>query len=103
MNLKNKYGFLSMLSSIIGLLLLIASYAVAPEAPKGVVVIGIQLIFFIAIIFLVLGIFGSTIAMKQKEKGVKKYVGFLLPILILLFILLVPILMAIGFMLNDCP
>ncbi|MEK4304375.1 MULTISPECIES: hypothetical protein [Oceanobacillus] len=71
MNLKKKYGFLSMLSSIICLILLIASYVVAPETPQGIVIIGIQLIFFMGIIFLVLGIFGSTIAMKQKEKGVK--------------------------------
>lgn len=40
---------------------------------------------------------------ETKGKRGKKYVGILLPILILLFILLVPILMAIGFMLNDNP
>ncbi|MFD1416951.1 hypothetical protein [Oceanobacillus jeddahense] len=101
MNVKKNYGFWSMLSSIMGLILLIVSYAVAPEEPQGMVTIGILVLFFTAILFLVLGTIGSTLAMKQQEKGRKKYVGIFLPVLILLFVVLVPILMGIGFILND--
>ncbi|WP_312476156.1 hypothetical protein [Neobacillus sp.] len=64
---------------------------------------GLKIMFAVAIILFALGIIASILSIKLKENGTKKYVGILLPVLIILFVILFPILMAIGFMLNDKP
>ena len=103
MILNKTYSYWSVLLSIVGTLLLIGTYFLSPSDPQGMIVVGLKIMFTAAIILLVLGIISSTLAIKKKENGMKKYVGILLPVLIILFVILIPILMAIGFMLNDNP
>lgn len=100
---KKTYGYWSVLFGITGTLLLLATYLVSPSNPQGTAVVGLMILLAVAIVTLVLGIITSTIAIKKKEGGMKKYVGILLPVFILLFIVLIPILMGLGFMLNENP
>lgn len=100
MILNKTYGFWSTLLSILGLLLLIATYAVA-DGPEGFMVVIVATILTLSVISLVLGIVYSILAIKNKEPSIKKYTGILLPVLIILYFVLVPFLMAIGFMLNG--
>lgn len=94
---KKTNGFWSTLLSIIGTLLLIATYAVA-DGPQGIEVVLIAAMMILSIILLLLGIVSSIVAIKKKEPGTKKYLGILLPVLIVLYVILVPILMLIGFL-----
>lgn len=103
MIIKKTYSYWSVFLSIVGFLLLIATYLFSPSDPQGMIVLGLKIMFVAAIILLALGIISSTIAIKKKEDGIKKYVGVLLPVLIILSVILYPILMAIGFMINDNP
>lgn len=57
----------------------------------------------VTIILLLAGIVASILAIKNKETGTKKYAGLLIPVVIVLYFILVPLLMAIGFMINDNP
>jgi|SRR5699024_998667 len=101
--LNKRYGFWSTSLSVIGTLLLVSTYLIAPDNPRGLIIPILYIIFVLAIILLILGIIASIFAMKNKEIGIKKYTGILLPVLIILFVVLVPLLMAIGFMINDNP
>lgn len=103
MILNKSYGFWSTSLSVIGTLLLIATYLLAPDTPQGMIVVIIYIMQVLAIVLLPLGIIASIFAIKNKEIGIKKYTGILMPVLIILFIVLIPLLMAIGFMINDNP
>lgn len=89
--------------SIMGLILLILTYMFAPDVPQAIGTVVIIVMFILTIVSLLLGIVFSIIAIKNKESGVKKYFGILIPLFILLFVILIPILMGIGFMLYDKP
>lgn len=103
MILNKTYGYYSALCSVIGTLLLIITYTLVPNGPKGIMVIVVSITLILSIILLIMGIICSVLAIKNKEPSIKKYIGILLPILIILFIALIPLLMAIGFMLNNNP
>jgi len=103
MFLNKPYGYWSVLLSIVGSLFLVTPYFISPSDPQGMIVISMKIMLVVAIFLLTLGIVASILAIKKKEVGVKKYFGILLPILIILFVILIPILMGIGFMLNDNP
>lgn len=103
MILNKTYGYWSVLFSIAGTFLLITTYLIAPDDPQGMIVVIMKIMLALAVIFLPLGIISSIFAIKKKEVGTKKYVGILLPVLIVLFYILVPIIMGIGFMVNDKP
>ena len=94
------YGHWSTIVSVFGTLLLMATYI--PNNPEKFTVI-IMIMLVLAIILLVSGIILSILAIKNNEVGTKKYIGILLPVLIILFIVLVPFLMAVGFLINDNP
>lgn len=103
MTSNKPYGYWSILFSVAGSLLLVASYLISPNEPQGMIVIGLQIMLLSAIVLLGLGVVTSILAIRKKEEGIKKYTGILLPVIIILFAVLVPILMGIGFMLNDNP
>ncbi|MUV37676.1 hypothetical protein JNUCC1_01482 [Lentibacillus sp. JNUCC-1] len=97
------YGYWSAVMGLAGTLFLIASYVVAPDHPQGLMSGIIMLLMVLAGLSLISGIVTSIIGIKNKEAGTKKYIGILMPILITLFFILVPVIMALGFMLNDNP
>lgn len=103
MILNKNFSYWSVLFSIVGSLLLITTYLISPGDPQGMIIMSMKIMLTVAIILLALGIITSILAIKKKENGSKKYIGILLPILIILFVILVPILMGIGFMFNDKP
>jgi len=103
MILNKSYSYWSVLLSIIGSLLLVTTYLISPADPHGIIIIVMKILLALAIIFLISGILASILAIKKKEEGTKKYIGILLPILVILFVILIPILMGIGFMLNENP
>lgn len=103
MILNKSFDYWSVLFSIVGTLLLVTIFLISPSDPQGIIIVGMKIMLLVAIILLALGIVTSILAIKKKEAGVKKYVGILLPIFIILFAILIPILMGIGFMINDNP
>lgn len=103
MTLNKNYGYWSVILGVIGTLLLILPYLVTPENPQGLVVVILKVIVAAAILLLSLGILSSILAIKKKEKGSKKYFGVLISVSTILFVLLIPIFMGIGFLLNDTP
>lgn len=80
MKSTKNYSFWSLFSTIIGFLILIVSYLVTPDRPEGFIMVGLQVMTILAILLLILGILVSIIVIKQKEKGLKKYVGIILPV-----------------------
>src|SRR5690625_7778491 len=103
MNKGKSYSFSSALFSIVGLLFLIMTYVIAPDHPQGIIVFVMMITLGLAVILLVAGIVTSILAIKNKELGVRKYFGILVPIFIGLFYILMPLIMGIGFILNDQP
>lgn len=103
MFLNKSYSYWSLVLSIVGSLFLVTPYLISPVHPQGFIVLMMKAMLIIAIILLILGCATSFYAIKKKEEGVKKYVGILLPLFIILFIILIPILMGVGFILNDFP
>src|SRR5690625_3732473 len=97
MFLKKTYSYWSALCSIIVTLLLISTYVIAPDYPEGIIVVIMKIMMALTILLFLLGMIGSIMAIKNKDTGIKKYTGILLPTLILLFFILVPFFMAIGF------
>ena|SRR5690625_4400691 len=97
------YSFSSALFSIVGLLLLIMTYVIAPDHPQGIIVFVMVITLSLAVILLVAGIIASILAIKKKELGVRKYFGILVPIFIVLFYILMPLIMGIGFIIHNQP
>ncbi len=71
---------------------------IAPDYPEGPIryLIGSSLL--ISGVSFLFGIISSILAIKNKELGVKKYVGIFTPLLVILYVILVPILIGlVGF------
>ncbi len=98
---KRTYGFWSLLLGILGVLFLILNYIVLPDNPEGISILIIRLLLGSSLISFVTGIICSIIAIKKRERGIKKYFGIIIPLFTFLFILFIPILMGILFVLND--
>src|SRR5690625_5597982 len=90
------YSFSSALFSIVGLLLLIMTYVIAPDHPQGIIVFVMVITLGLAVILFVAGFMASILAIKKKELGVRKYFGILVPIFIFLFYLFMPFFMVMG-------
>jgi len=103
MNINKSYSFYSALQSVAGLLFLLMTYMIAPDHPAGMIKIIMAIMLGLAIILLITGIATSILSIKRKELGVTKYIGLLIPVLIVLFILLMPFIIGIGFIINDQP
>lgn len=102
--IKNKsYSFYSALFSIIGLLSLIMTYVIAPDHPQGFIVFVMVITLSLAVILLIAGIITSILAIKNRELGVRKYFGILVPIFIGLFYILMPLIIGIGLIIHDQP
>jgi predicted membrane channel-forming protein YqfA (hemolysin III family) len=93
MTSKKKYGVLSTILSIVGILLFIISYSISKNPTSGEKVI-IGIFFFSAIACMITSIVLGIVEVKSKEKGFLKYTGILLVLVFVLGVALQPILMA---------
>ncbi|AIF45058.1 MULTISPECIES: hypothetical protein [Bacillaceae] len=78
------YGKWSAILGVICALTILASYAIAPKQPEGMMVVLIQVLFFTSIITGLLGLIFSFLGFRNKEKGFLKMVA---PIMVLLVLL----------------
>lgn len=101
MILNKSYGYWSVLLSMVGSFFLVTSYLISPDNPKNMMVVLIKIMLIVAVILMILGVVMSILAIRKKEYGFKKYVGILLPLFIVLILILIPILMGVGFIIND--
>lgn len=99
--MNKTYSYWSPLLGTIGFILLISVYALAPDVPQGAILVALFVGLILSIGLLKIGLIAGIIAIWKRETGFKKYIGILLPVLIIVFAILVPLLMAIGFILND--
>lgn len=103
MSSKKPYGSRSLLFGGIGVILLILSYAITPDVPQGFMYFMIGTIFILSLTFITFGIMNSVIALRRKETGKIKYAGLIVPIIIISYIIVIPIIMGLLFTLNNHP
>jgi len=101
MIMNKSYAYWSTLLSVIGTILLIMTYVIAPHHPQSLLSIIILLLMTTSFISLILGFIASIIAIRKKEIGFKKYSGILLPTIILLYVILIPFFMGVVFIVNE--
>ena len=83
--MNKKYSKWSALLVVICTLTLIVTYAIAPDQPKGVMVILLKGLFFTSILSRILSVILNYLSYKNKEGGFLKKVA---PIIILCILLL---------------
>jgi hypothetical protein len=89
---SKKKSIWSVVLSIIGIILFIASYLVS-DNPTSSEKIVIQIFFFSGIACMLVGIVGSLFAFRSMEKAFLKYISFLIFILLIIGIVIAPIIL----------
>ncbi|TDL32759.1 hypothetical protein E2R51_08785 [Jeotgalibacillus sp. S-D1] len=82
--MSGNYGKWSAILSIVCAVTIFSSYALAPDEPRGGMVVFLQILFFTSIITGILSLITSYLAFKANEEGVLKKIA---PIIVLVILL----------------
>ncbi|UGB28756.1 hypothetical protein [Metabacillus sp. B2-18] len=96
--MNKKYSKGAALLGVVCAITLFASYTIAPDQPKGIMIIILRALFFTSILSGILSLFFTSLSFKNKEDGFLKKVAptILFLVLIILSFSMIGIIISIG-------